>query len=52
LVTDLTDFKTGKIGLGQFSKAVGAALRNLLFNRSKGFEVAGDTFNRREKCTI
>ncbi len=36
-----TDFITGKLGPGQFSKAVGSALRNLFFNRSKGFELTG-----------
>jgi hypothetical protein len=34
LETFFTDLKTCKIGPGQFSKALGAALRNLLLNRS------------------
>jgi hypothetical protein len=41
LETILTDFKTCKISPGQFSKALGAALRNLLLNRSQQFELAG-----------
>jgi hypothetical protein len=38
--TYLTDLKTGKVNPGRFSKALGAAPRNLLSNRSKGFGFA------------
>jgi hypothetical protein len=35
--TNLTVLKTGEIAPASFSKALGAALRNLLPNRSEGF---------------
>jgi hypothetical protein len=34
------DFKTA-VGSGRHSKALGAALRNVSSNKSKGFELAG-----------
>jgi hypothetical protein len=34
-------FQNHPVGSGRLSKALGAALRNLLSNRSKGFELAG-----------
>jgi hypothetical protein len=34
-------FQNRRIGSGWLSKALGAAPRNLLSNRSKGFELAG-----------
>jgi hypothetical protein len=37
----LTGFQNRRNGSGQLSKALGAAMRNLLSNRSKGFELAG-----------
>jgi hypothetical protein len=37
----LPDFKTGEVALCRFSKALGATLRHLLSNGSKGFELAG-----------
>jgi hypothetical protein len=37
----LADFKTRRVGSGWLSKVLGAALRNLLPNKSKGFELAG-----------
>jgi hypothetical protein len=36
----LAGFQNGQIGSGRLSKALGAAMRNLLSNRSKGFELA------------
>jgi hypothetical protein len=33
-------FQNWQVGSGQLSKALGTALRNLLSNRSKGFELA------------
>jgi hypothetical protein len=39
--TYLPDFKTGEVAPCRFSKALGATLRHLLSNRSKGFELAG-----------
>jgi hypothetical protein len=41
LATYLLDFKTGEVAPCRFSKALGATLRCLLSNRSKGFELAG-----------
>jgi hypothetical protein len=37
----LADFQNRRNGSGRLSKALGAATRNLLPNRSKGFELAG-----------
>jgi hypothetical protein len=37
----LADFQNRQVGSGQLSKALGAAPRNLLSNKSKGFELAG-----------
>jgi hypothetical protein len=37
----LASFQNWQAGSGQLSKALGAAPRNLLSNRSKGFELAG-----------
>jgi hypothetical protein len=37
----LTDFQNRRNGSGRLSKALGAATRNLLPNRSKGTELAG-----------
>jgi hypothetical protein len=34
-------FKTGEVAPCRFSKALGATLKHLLSNRSKGFELAG-----------
>jgi hypothetical protein len=34
-------FKIGELALGRLSKALGTAPKNLLSNRSKGFELAG-----------
>jgi hypothetical protein len=39
--TYLPNFKTGEVAPCRFSKALGATLRHLLSNRSKGFEIAG-----------
>jgi hypothetical protein len=39
--TYFADFKTGEIGPGRFSTALCAALKGLLSNRSKVFELAG-----------
>jgi hypothetical protein len=39
--TYLAVFKTGEIGPAQFSKAFGAAPRNLLSNRNTAIELAG-----------
>jgi hypothetical protein len=40
LIRNLAVLKTGEIGPGQFSKALkSAAYRNLLPNRSEGFEL-------------
>jgi hypothetical protein len=39
--TYLPDFKTGEVAPCQFPKTLGATLRRLLSNRSKGFELAG-----------
>jgi hypothetical protein len=39
--TYLASLKTGKIDPGRFLKALGAALRNMLSNKSKGFELGG-----------
>jgi hypothetical protein len=36
----LASFQNQRVGSGRLSKALGAALRNLLSNRSKGFELA------------
>jgi hypothetical protein len=40
----LAGFQNRRVGSGRLSKALGAAPRNLLSNRSKGFELVG--FNR------
>jgi hypothetical protein len=37
----LAGFPNRRVGSGWLPKALGAALRNLLTNRSKGFELAG-----------
>jgi hypothetical protein len=37
----LAGFQNRQAGSGRLSKALGAAPRNLLSNRSKGFEIAG-----------
>jgi hypothetical protein len=37
----LAGFQNRQNGSGRLSKALGAATRNLLSNRSKGFELAG-----------
>jgi hypothetical protein len=37
----LAGFQNQRVGSGRLSKALGAALRNLLSNRSKGVELAG-----------
>jgi hypothetical protein len=37
----LAGFQNRQNGSGRLSKALGAVTRNLLFNRSKGFELAG-----------
>jgi hypothetical protein len=37
----LVGFQNRRVGSGRLSKALGAATRNLLSNRSKGFELAG-----------
>jgi hypothetical protein len=37
----LAGFQNRRVGSGRLSKALGAAPRNLLSNRSKGFELAG-----------
>jgi hypothetical protein len=37
----LAGFQNRRNGSGRLSKALGAAMRNLLSNRSKGFELAG-----------
>jgi hypothetical protein len=37
----LAAFQNRRVGSGRLSKALGAATRNLLSNRSKGFELAG-----------
>jgi hypothetical protein len=37
----LAGFQNRRVGSGRHSKALGAALRNLLSNRSKGFKLAG-----------
>jgi hypothetical protein len=37
----LAGFQNRQVGSGRLSKALGAAPRNLLSNRSKGFELAG-----------
>jgi hypothetical protein len=37
----LVGFQNRLVGSGRLSKVLGAAPRNLLFNRSKGFELAG-----------
>jgi hypothetical protein len=37
----LPDSKTGEVAPWRFSKPLGATLRHLLSNRSKGFELAG-----------
>jgi hypothetical protein len=39
--TYLPDFETGEVAPRRFSKALGATLRHLLSDRSKGFELAG-----------
>jgi hypothetical protein len=36
----LASFQNRRVGAGQLSKALGTAPRNLLSNRSKGFELA------------
>jgi hypothetical protein len=36
----LPDFKTGELAPCRFSKALGATLKHLLSDRSKGFELA------------
>jgi hypothetical protein len=41
LATYLPDFKTGEIVPCRFSKSLGAFLRHLSSNKSKGFELAG-----------
>jgi hypothetical protein len=48
--TNLTDLKTGEIGPGRFSKALGEALRNLSSNRREEFKLAGfKTFQQIQK---
>jgi hypothetical protein len=37
----LASFQNRQNSFGQLSKAIGAATRNILSNRSKGFELAG-----------
>jgi hypothetical protein len=37
----LASFQNWQVGSGRLSKALGAAMRNLLSNRSKGLELAG-----------
>jgi hypothetical protein len=37
----LASFQNRRVGSGWLLKALGAAARNLLSNRSKGFELAG-----------